>query len=301
MLTLDWQNNQNWQRVVCRPALPKDTPDVMELTSTIWEGQDYVPKVWQEWLADSHGLLAVAEYGGRVVGLIKLSRMNTDEWWLEGLRVHPQYEGRRIASQLHDYIMDIWQRNFRGALRLATASHRLAVHHLCERTGFQKLAELTSFAATTKTPGNDHLAENGFTTLEMEDIPKALEFLHADLLFQMNGAMMDLGWQWVKPSQKYLQEAIERQHAWWWRHQGLLLVTEDRNDQGELLPIIQLAACPMETLKDFLLEYRWLAGRLGYNKAGWVASLNPELQPYLEQAGFKRDWELSIFLYERKP
>jgi hypothetical protein len=32
-------------RPVCRLALPKDTQDVMELTSKIWEGDDYVPYV----------------------------------------------------------------------------------------------------------------------------------------------------------------------------------------------------------------------------------------------------------------
>jgi hypothetical protein len=41
-----WESFQKNQPIVCRPALPKDTPDVMELTRTIWEGEDYVPKVW---------------------------------------------------------------------------------------------------------------------------------------------------------------------------------------------------------------------------------------------------------------
>ncbi len=35
-------------RFVCRPALPKDPPDVMELTRNIWEGDDYVPHVTDE-------------------------------------------------------------------------------------------------------------------------------------------------------------------------------------------------------------------------------------------------------------
>jgi GNAT superfamily N-acetyltransferase len=133
----------NWMRrdsdlfvVVCRPALPKDTADVMALTREIWNGNDYIPYVWAEWLADPEGLLAVAEYGGRVVGLAHLSSKGSGEWWLQGLRVHPALQGRGIASRLHGYILDTWQRNPGKVLRLATSSARLPVHHLCQRTGF---------------------------------------------------------------------------------------------------------------------------------------------------------------------
>lgn len=107
----DWQSPASFPVLVCRPALPKDTPDVIELTRTIWEGEDYVPSVWPTWLADPCGLLAVGEYGPRVVGLVKLTCLGQGEWWLEGLRVHPAYEGRGFASHLHDYVLDYWIRN----------------------------------------------------------------------------------------------------------------------------------------------------------------------------------------------
>jgi ribosomal protein S18 acetylase RimI-like enzyme len=81
-----------------------DTPEVMELTRTIWDGEDYVPHVWWEWFLDPRGLLAVAEYGGMVVGLGKLTQLSERDWWMEGLRVHPDFERRGIASHLNDSI-----------------------------------------------------------------------------------------------------------------------------------------------------------------------------------------------------
>jgi CBS domain-containing protein len=56
--------------VLCRPALQKDTDDMLELCSHIWEGGDYIPSVWDEWMADPEGLLGVAEMDGRVVGIV---------------------------------------------------------------------------------------------------------------------------------------------------------------------------------------------------------------------------------------
>jgi hypothetical protein len=65
--------------VICRPALPKDTGAVLEFTRHIWEGEDYIPEVWSEWLADHQGLLATAEYSGSVAGLCKLSQLDLDQ------------------------------------------------------------------------------------------------------------------------------------------------------------------------------------------------------------------------------
>ncbi len=75
--------------VLCRPARPSDTDDVMALTKTIWDGGDYIPIVWQDWLADRLGLLAVAEWEGRAVGVGKLTCITPESWWMEGLRTDP--------------------------------------------------------------------------------------------------------------------------------------------------------------------------------------------------------------------
>lgn len=92
---------------------------MLELTKTIWEGEDYVPQVWDDWLADPHGQLSVAEIGGRVVGLGKLTRLAPGEWWLEGLRVDPQWQGRGIGRALHEYHVGLWRKmGDSSALRL---------------------------------------------------------------------------------------------------------------------------------------------------------------------------------------
>jgi hypothetical protein len=83
---------------VCRPALPLDKADVLEFTKFIWDGHDYIRYVWDDWLADPRGILAVVEYGGHAVGLGKVSYVAQGQWWLEGLRVDPRYQGLKIGS-----------------------------------------------------------------------------------------------------------------------------------------------------------------------------------------------------------
>ena len=120
---------------------------MLELSSHIWEGHDYIPFIWQDWLADPNGLLCVVEYGSRIVGFAKLTRLSASQWWLEGLRVHPAYEGRGIASHINDYLLEYWLRHGDGFVRLATSSERVKVHRMCAHRGFVKIGEYSFYGA----------------------------------------------------------------------------------------------------------------------------------------------------------
>jgi len=286
-------------RLVCRPALPKDTPDVLELSSKIWEGHDYIPSVWAEWLHDPEGLLAVAEFGGRVVGLSKLTRLSPSEWWLEGLRVHPEYEGRGIASHVHAYLMDYWQRHGGGAIRLATASYRMAVHRISLRSGFHKAAELTQYVAEA-VPGQS----GRFTPMGAGEEAEALDFAQRYASPTCSNGLMSIGWQWVALSAGWIAAAVARRQAWWWRGdhgepKGVLLVQLDDEEEAADKLTTQLLACPLENLAGCLGDYRRLAGSLGYPRVSWMAPLDPALEPALLEADFQRDWEDSLFIFEK--
>ena len=279
-------------RVVCRPALMKDTEDMLELTSHIWEGNDYLPKVWDTWLADPDGFLAVAEYRGRVVGIAMLECQGPGEWYLAGLRVHPEMEGRGVAGRLHDYILDYWQRHYTsGVIRLVT--YRPKVKHLCERTGFRGVCEFTFFVA----PSLFESVET-FTPAEIDHVPKILTVGYESPVYAWLGRMYGHGWSWSAPQPKFIEQAIEKKNAWLWRGGlGALVTGEDSDDAGPF-PYIEWLGCPEQFLPELLLDYRRLAAANGCQKVSWVASLHPDLQPYLDGAGFTRDWDNALTLFE---
>jgi len=47
------------------------------------------------------------------------------------------------------------------------------------------------------------------------------------------------------------------------------------------------------------LDYRRLAGSLGYYRAGWFAPLGAGLEAAIESAGYRREWDASVYLYEK--
>src|SRR5262245_38354552 len=124
-------------QVLYRPALETDQADVFEFCKGIWDGDDYVPAVWEGWFHDPNGLLAVAEHNGNAIGCSKISRISEGQWWLEGFRVDPKHQGLKVGSQLHHYVTNWWLENGDGTLRLMTDARNFAVHHLCNQTGFR--------------------------------------------------------------------------------------------------------------------------------------------------------------------
>ncbi len=56
---------------------------------------------------------------------------------------------------------------------------------------------------------------------------------------------------------------------------------------------------PLEDLAACLGDYRHLAGSLGYKRVSWMAPLDPVLEPALLEADFQRDWEDSLFIFEK--
>lgn len=287
--------------VVCRPALPRDKLDVLALTRDIWEGSDYVPYVWDEWLTDPEGLLAVAEYGGRVVGLAKLSHKGAGEWWMQGLRVHPQYQERGIASHLHGYILAFWQRQTGGIIRLATSSARLPVHHLCRRTGFDLAGEFRLFTAPSL-PGD----QPALRLVGAGEVNEAVKHLQDSPLFALGGRLVYLDWYWGGLYPERLEEIVRREQAFWWLDRagavrGLLGIAIDEDDESGRHPFVQVLGCEQCDLPELLLEYRRLAGLLGFERAEWLAPDVQSIKAALQGAGYQSDWESSLYLFEKRP
>ena len=283
--------------IICRPARPNDTPDVLELTKTIWEGRDYIPYVWERWLADAEGKLIVAEHDGQVVGISKLSRLSQEDWWMEGLRVHPEFEGRGIASRLTDVTVQAWLEIGCGTVRLGTASFRLPVHHMCARLGFEKVNEQAPFYAPAIESKDNAPA---FQAVAIQQIEEAANFARRSPSQTASGGLMDLGWRYAPPRAKYLAAAVERGLAWWWGGgEGLLTARIDEDDELGNAPTIELLACPLETIPQILLDLRRLAASLGYSQAAWMAPLLASLLNELEAAGYRRTWEDALYIFAK--
>jgi GNAT superfamily N-acetyltransferase len=83
-----------------------DYEDILEISKDLWNGCDYLPQYFHNWV-DSKGLFlgAVDTDKNSVVGLGKYSVLPDGSGWLEGLRVHKDYRGLKIARTISDRLL----------------------------------------------------------------------------------------------------------------------------------------------------------------------------------------------------
>jgi GNAT superfamily N-acetyltransferase len=286
-------------QVVCRPAIARDHVDVTEFCKGIWEGGDYVPDVWTHWYNDPNGILVTAEYKGHAIGCAKLSLIAKGQWWLEGFRVDPNKQGLKVGSKIHNYVVDWWLEHSDGAIRLMTDAGNLAVHHLCNRTGFIKTNEVCGYRATPIAEPTDNFSP-------ITDAREAATFAMASESIKTTNGLIDFGWRICKPDEHAIENHSDHKadyfHTfyWWKDKQGLFSAWEDEDDEKRTL-VIGVVACHLDDMPALLMDVRKLAAQKKFDSIFQIAFDIPQIVSQLEAAAFEKRWKRSnAFVFERE-
>lgn len=88
-----------------RECVLKDKKDIDEISSLTWEGYDYLSRVFEKWVRDENFFVAFCN--NRVIGTAKITLLPDKTGWLEGLRVHPEWQGKGIGRKLNDFTINL--------------------------------------------------------------------------------------------------------------------------------------------------------------------------------------------------
>jgi GNAT superfamily N-acetyltransferase len=126
--------------LVIRPVRPADRERVIELTSDIWEGRDYLPRVFDDWVGDAGSAFQALELDGTVVGVQRLRPYAPGLVWYEGLRVATTNRKQGLArAMLRSAIAEAREQGF-GEMRLATGNADAVP--LFESEGFARILDV---------------------------------------------------------------------------------------------------------------------------------------------------------------
>lgn len=70
------------------------------MVAGVWDGHDYIPRVFDAWVADPGAWFQAAEVEGEVVGVQRLRPIAPRLLWYEGLRVDPGHRRRGLARAM---------------------------------------------------------------------------------------------------------------------------------------------------------------------------------------------------------
>lgn len=123
-----------------RPMRPADRNRVMEICRDVWDGHDYMPRVFDDWVADAGAAFQAAQVDGMVVGLQRIRPYAPGLIWYEGLRVASTHRRQGLArAMLTSAIAEAREQGFRE-MRLATGSN--SAGDLFESAGFRRLVDV---------------------------------------------------------------------------------------------------------------------------------------------------------------
>jgi GNAT superfamily N-acetyltransferase len=123
-----------------RPVRPADRDRVVELTRDVWGGHDYLPEVFDDWVADAASAFEALEVDGVVVGLQRLRPYAPGLVWYEGLRVASSHRRQGLArAMLTSAIAEAKEQGHRE-MRLATGN--VDAVPLFESVGFERLVDV---------------------------------------------------------------------------------------------------------------------------------------------------------------
>lgn len=221
-----------------RPARPDDRDAVLSFCARIWEGHDYLPQVWDEWLNDAQGLLLVALREGVPIAVARADLSLPHEAWLEGMRVDPAHHQEGVATALFEaQLEEVARRGVRVA-RLMTVGTNWPVHRMCTRLGFQRVARVRQrhrdlqrgtppAAARPLEPGEWSVAQ---ALLLGPARRGTLSFLQA------TGGLYSRGGIWTEWNETRLHEHLARGEVWVWEEKGrpaaLAVISPHRRRRG---------------------------------------------------------------------
>ena len=117
-----------------------DRDRVMEIAEGTWNGHDYLPYVFDDWVKDE-GFYCLRDEDGRIIALDKYTWHENGILWLEGYRVHPDYRGKGYGWNMAEAMERIIESLDYKAVRFMTSEANKASIYIGEKMGFKPIAK----------------------------------------------------------------------------------------------------------------------------------------------------------------
>jgi ribosomal protein S18 acetylase RimI-like enzyme len=271
------------ERIAIRAARPADLRAVRALCARIWS-DDYVPKVFPQWVRDRRGRLWVATVDGTVAGVAKLTLLGDQESWLHGLRVDPRFRKRGIATSLARHRLDRARRLGARTARMDTAEDNTAVRRIARHLGFARIARFTLFVAPASASAPEPRRASARELATLWRLTRVSDGLVHEQYAARRIQKADIGGA-IRARRAFVAGGITPR--------ALALVYPF----GERLRVRHLAGRGSAVV-DLLRSLRGAAHAAGLRHV--AAGLETRHWRAGTAAGFRRPWDDSMFIFERR-
>ncbi|MBN2259369.1 MAG: GNAT family N-acetyltransferase [Clostridiales bacterium] len=209
-----------------------DKDEVLEIIKDIWDGTDYIGNIFDEWVNDSKGEFTCLEIDGFIVGMSKMSHIDDDVVWFEGIRVGKNYRNNGYGIKLSEY--QIEKAKEKGYKKAQLATYRLNESvGIVEKLGFKRIQEFK------------------YHEIDMADL-QGVDDLNFDNMdyFNFNYAYAGFDFSFLQPNDVLMKKIINRNEIYKYLNNEIVL--SNYKAKGNTLSIVDFKG-NLEEIFDFIV------------------------------------------------
>jgi RimJ/RimL family protein N-acetyltransferase len=191
-----------------RRARPSDREPILEMSKHIWGGNDYMPLVWDRWLAEKKGALLTATADGRPVGTSKVTLLSPGEVWLEGLRLHPDFHGLGLSKKIHRATFREASKLNPRTVRYSTWMGNEASRRIAEKNDFWQIAR-TGWM-WSKADQRRRMRSRRATLDDLDDLTR---FVLSSDCYEATGGVAGVGWTFPQLTRRRIRRLVSKEQA----------------------------------------------------------------------------------------
>jgi GNAT superfamily N-acetyltransferase len=180
--------------VELREARPEDHEAVAAMTADTWperEGEDYLGRVYPEWIEGDDRATFVLDAGEAVAGIAQCVLLSEDEAWCQGMRMNPDFRGIGASKRLSEALFDWASERGATVARNMVFSWNVAGLGQSRSVGFEPVTE---FRWATPEPDPDAEPD-----LAVREEPKLAwhAWVESDFATSLRGLALDTDESWA--------------------------------------------------------------------------------------------------------
>jgi ribosomal protein S18 acetylase RimI-like enzyme len=245
-----------------RHATKSDKGEVLRFCVNTFEWGDYIDQVWDFWYSDQNGVLLVAEddeeyniHSKKRSSLIAVSHAslcpNNKNVWLEGIRVHPNFRHRSVATQLLNTMISYGKEQEAEEASAIVAGNNIASQLMMESNGFAIISKW-SYYIINKIPKRVDQVKLRSRVVTFEDTETVRNYLIRSEVYKSSGKTYVNSWRWYSLDLSVLEDFI--------KHEKVLVIGNDpieglgiiNKDNNNTFQIVYLDASNVNVLEDLI-------------------------------------------------
>jgi N-acetylglutamate synthase-like GNAT family acetyltransferase len=282
-----------------RRARHEDKGRIEDISSRIWEGDDYLPQVFEKWVDEKTGEFTVIAVNGTVAGCSKITALPESVLWLEGIRVDTNYRGLGLGKQLADYQLVRAGEIGYSRLELSTFALNHESLAIIRKRGFKEVAAFKFLFCDLKKSAGSEAVQNEPILPQAVTNPSESKHLLEKIKEGGRGGYLNFDWTFIQASEQLIEDMIERGSIYKYKDTYFALGDWGQKDDG--LTLYFMYGPERQAVLTHIKAY---AFENGHSNIMYMAEADEQLQAQMHAQGFtvesEAETDVFVFRYQKQ-